>query len=168
LEYIAKLGEQNNWNVIYKPHPLTLTQLKDNDHFQMPKNVIYIESGDMYDVFKVSDVVITIVSAVSYSALIKNIPVVQLGYQCLHGQDCAYDALSFEAIEPVIKQALKDGRTDEQKANFERHCAQLLKYYLFDDMQPNHTRYGLQPEKVVELMDIVIDGKTTEDFIFRT
>ncbi|MDR1001417.1 MAG: hypothetical protein LBL96_11570 [Clostridiales bacterium] len=168
MRFLARLAEKNNWNLIYKPHPITVAA----SHSYLPKlhlppkNVIYLPQGSLYDMFAVSDVIICIATSVSYNALVRGYPVVLLGKSTLIGQGCAYEALKIELIEPTIKTVLENKRATQQIAAFERHCAQLLKYYLFDDLQLRKKRYGLPYTDAVALIKMAENRKTSEDFVF--
>ncbi len=137
--YIAKLCAQNGWNFIYKPHPMRARYEQKN---RLPENTIYIEYGNINDIVDISDVVITIVSQTNYVSLIRNKPVVMLGYNHIKGKGCTYEAFEKGNIGEAIKEALERGVTKEQKEAFLIHIAQLIKYYLYDDLQEREIRYG--------------------------
>lgn len=137
--FLSRLCKKNGWNLVYKPHPMCLYQ-EPLEFF--PDNVICICSGNVNDFIDCADVTITILSATSYNALIRNKPVVMLGYNQLRGKGCTYEAFNKIKIEDTIKEALKYGFSQEQKNAFQKHIAQCLKYYLYDDLQERPLRFG--------------------------
>lgn len=137
--FLAGLAEKNDWNLIYKPHPM---YTRGDFESLLPKNVIYIEEGNLHEIIDLSDVVITILSQTAYEALIRNKPVVMLGMMQINKKGCAYEAYNLEDIERTIKEALDKGYTYNQKRAFIKHVAQLLKYYLFSDLKERKISYG--------------------------
>ncbi len=137
--YLGKLCEQNNWNYIYKPHPM---YIKGDEVERLPKNTIWVEFGDINDIIDISDVVVTILSTINYDALVRYKPVVMLGYNWSHGQGCTYEAFEEELIEDSIKQAIEYGFTEGMQQAFWENIARMLKYYLYDDMTDRELRYG--------------------------
>ena len=93
-----------------------------------------------------SDVVISISSAVEYKALIYGKPLVQLGHTTLSKKECSYGVESIEKIECQLQEALKKGMTKKQNENFEQYMVQLLENYLWDDLSDREMRYGLSVE----------------------
>lgn len=138
--YLGKLAEKNNWNLLYKPHPFM--DAVEGARGSLPDNIIYIEQADINELIDFSDLVITIVSTTSYDALVREKPVLTLGYNQLRDKDCAYQAFGEDRIENVIKLALEKGYTAEQREAFYLHVAQMLKYYLYDDLSEREIRYG--------------------------
>lgn len=145
--YIAGLCKKNGWNFIYKPHPMS-TKLEDKE--KLPDNTIYVEFGNINDLVDISDVVVTILSQTNYVSLIRHKPVVMLGYSQTKGKGCTYEAFEKEKIENVIRDALENGFTEEQENAFIKHIAQVLKYYLFDDLQEREIRFGRQVPSSIE------------------
>ena len=147
--YVANICEKNGWNFIYKPHPM---YIRSSDIERLPSNTLYITQGDINSIIDVSDVVVTILSSVNYIALIRDTPVVMLGYNQICGAECVYETDKLEEIENRMKQAVEDGYTKLQRDNFVRHIAQCLKYYLYDDQKPRGFRFGkAMPKGVDEL-----------------
>ena len=124
--FLEGICEKNDWNLVYKPHPM---MLMCTDSGNLPDNVIYIEEGNINAIIDASDVVVTILSSVSYIALIREKPVVMLGYTQLKGTGCTYEAFEVENIEPKMNNALQWGCGKKEKENFIRHIVQLRKYY---------------------------------------
>ncbi len=139
--YLSELAKKNNWNLVYKPHPL---MLKYGKCFVADKNenVIIVDNVDLNDLIDYVDVVVTILSQCAYAALIREKPVVMLGYIQLRQKGCTYDAFDKNEIEKQIKNALMLGYTQEQTSNFIKHVAQLKKYYLFDNLLNKGIKYG--------------------------
>ncbi len=147
--FLACVCEKNNWNLIYKPHPIMVKSGKCREA-DLPKNIIYVSNIDINDVIDISDVTVTILSQTSYLSLIREKPVVMLGYTQLKGKGCTYEAYVKESIEDKISEALKKGYMSEQKENFYQHMAQLNKYYVYDDNLQREIRYGQTVDDLVE------------------
>lgn len=145
--FLADLCEKNDWNLIYKPHPMYTQpeQIK-----QLPSNVIFLEYGDINALIDMSNVVVTILSSTNYNALVRYKPVVMLGYNQTRGKGCTYEAFKKDRIEDTIKTALSNGFTQEQQDAFLLHMAQCLKYYLYDDLQERPIRYGRPVPKSID------------------
>ena len=146
-KYLADACERNDWNFVYKPHPMYVQHdvLKD-----LPENTTIVEYGNILDLIDDADVVVTILSSANYDALFRGKPVVMLGYNQTKGKGCTYEAFEKDKIEMTIREALENGFTKEQQDNFVMHVAQMLKYYLYDDMQPRETRYGRPVPKSID------------------
>lgn len=145
-EYLAKICKSLGFNFIYKPHPMYARYERLND---VSSDVIIVNFVDVNDLIDMADVVVTIRSSINYIALIRQKPVLMLGYSQTRGQGCTYEAFHEEYIETQLKKAVQQGFTNEQKQAFLEHVARLLQYYLYDDMSERPIRYGLPwPERV--------------------
>ncbi len=143
---LAEIAEKNGWNFIYKPHP-TMSLLNER-YDTLPESVIIAEGIGINYLIELADVVVTILSQTAYDALIRNKPVVMLGYMQLKDKGCTYQAFEKEKIEETIFSALKEGFTITQKKAFYKHIAQVCKYYVYDDETERALRYGRKmPEK---------------------
>lgn len=131
LEYIQMLAIKNDWNLIYKPHPIM--EALGHDTATSAEGLDVVSEVDINSVIDTADAVVTILSQSAYIALIREKPVVMLGYTQLKGKGCTYEAFRRSMVEKKIKNAMKYGYTKKQKDLFVRHTAQLLKYYLYDD-----------------------------------
>lgn len=150
--YLAELCKKNGWNFVYKPHPMNT---KFEEKGKLPDNTIYVEFGDINDLVDLSDVVVTILSQTNYVSLIRHKPVVMLGYNQTKGKGCTYEAFEKDRIEGVIEDALANGFTEGQEKAFLKHIAQVLKYYLFDDLQEREIRFGRKvPSNIEEFYEL--------------
>lgn len=150
--YLSKICEKNSWNFIYKPHP---SFIKREEEKLLSGSTIYVATGNINDIVDISDLTITIVSQTSYIALIRNKPVLMLGYNQICGKDCVYECYNIEQIEATIIEALNKGFSDTQKLAFRKHIAQMIKYYLYDDNREREIRYGKKPpQKFNEFADL--------------
>lgn len=147
LLYISDICNKNNWNLVYKPHPMYATF---EDYKSLPNNVILVQFGDINDLIDLANVVVTIRSSSNYIALIRYKPVLMLGYSQTRGQKCTYEAFDKRDVEPQLKKAIEEGFTKEQQRAFVEHLARLLRYYLYDDMSERPIRYGMKYPKDVE------------------
>ena len=150
--YLAEICGKNDWNLVYKPHPMYTQTEKVSS---LPQNIIFVEFGDVNRIIDFSDVTMTILSTTNYNALIRYKPVIMMGYTQTMGKGCTYEAFEKDRIEYTIKEALENGFTKEQQESFLRHIAQCLKYYLYDDLQERPIRYGRPiPKSISELYDL--------------
>ena len=140
LWYLSGLAAKNKWNLLYKPHPLMAECEDETDN--TPENVIKIVSGNINDLIDFADMNITILSQTGYISLIRNKPTLMLGYTQLKNKGCCYEAFQISDIESEIKRALEEGFSEKMKKAFGKHIAQLLKYYLLDDLSERNIRYG--------------------------
>lgn len=140
LQYLRLITIKNNWNLIYKPHPI-MCALKQSES-KITKNIDIITDVDINSAIDFSDLVITILSQGAYISLIRNNPVLMLGYTQLYGKDCTYEAFLKREIEEKIETALEKGFTIVQNHNFIKHTTQILKYYLYDDGVDRKLRFG--------------------------
>lgn len=140
LEYLRKLSARQGWNLIYKPHPLVETvRLRKNSDMRYVNTITDVDVNNLIDHV---DLVVTILSQGAYIALIRGKPVLMLGYSQLKGKGCTYEAFARKTIETAAEEALKHGYTKEQQYHFEQHAAQLLRYYLYDDLCKRPLRFG--------------------------
>ncbi len=138
--FVAEICERNGWNFIYKPHPM---YVHPEEKDMLPPSTCYIDYADINDVIDAADVVVTILSTTNYDAVVRDKPVVVLGYMQSKGKGFNYEAFRKEEIERAIQKAVQYGMTDEMKRNFIKHLAQCLKYYLYDNGMEREIRYGL-------------------------
>lgn len=157
LLFLAELALRNDWNIIYKPHPIVARRMLEKK--AVPDNVIYITEGDINDIIDICDVCLTILSTTAYVALIREKPVVMLGKIQLNGQGCTYESYKKDKIEETIVDALKYGYTKEQKQAFEEHVARMCKYYLYDSLQSRDVHYGQPIENAAAFIKRAINGR---------
>lgn len=141
-EYLLNLSIKNNWNFVYKAHPIM--QALGLGYLGTDKEIkkYMVNDVDINSLIDCASVCITIFSQSAYISLIRNKPVVMLGYSQLRGKRCTYEAFKRKKIEKTIKRALHFGFTLKQKEQFIKHCAQLKKYYLLDDLQEKTVMIG--------------------------
>ncbi len=141
LEYLSVLAIKDNWNLIFKPHPLVVSL--GHTYTGKQENIDIVSDVNVNMLIDRADLVITILSQAAYIALIREKPVLMLGYTQLRGKRCTYEAFAKRQVPNQILTALEKGYTKEQKAQFARHAAQLLNYYLYDDGVEREIRFGM-------------------------
>ncbi len=152
--FLADIANKNNWNLIYKPHPI-FKQLDTQK--QLKNNIIQIDSGDINDLIDFADVTVTILSQTAYVASIREKPILLLGYNQLYGKSCAYEPENIEDIENTLKKAIEEGYTNDQKNAFVKHVGQLNKYYLFENEYLMNNKSNAQSiDKVVDAFNEII------------
>ena len=139
--HLAGLAEKNNWLVLFKPHP-NYEQDFRNDENEFGDHVKVVAGANIFECILLSDVTVTIVSDVSYLALIHGRPVVLLGNTPLGGKGCAYEISGRSDVEAKVDRAIQEGLSSAQEKNWELHAAQLLKYYLFAFDESTEGRIG--------------------------
>lgn len=159
VSYIAKLAKRDRWNLIYKEHPLMDKVISQKLKDKIPSSVFCVRDVNVNDLIDIADVVVCMISGVSYIALTRDKPLVQLGYTPLKGKGCCYEPVDVDDIEAKIKEALRYGYTPEQKSAFVKHVAQVNKYYYFDDLAARPIRYGRTIEEASALLDTMIKEK---------
>lgn len=150
VSYLSKIAKKNNWNIIYKPHPLMKNSSAKIAEFE---GVIIADQVDINDIIDISDVVTTILSQVSYIALIRNKPVVMFGHNQLKGKGCTYEAFKLGLVEAQIREAINNGLTSEMVNMFEKHVAQMINYNLYFDGVNKEFVYGQSVEKFKEFLE---------------
>lgn len=124
--FLASICKKNSWNYIYKPHPMMFRWCEQSI---LPENTILVDNVDINELIDLSDIVVTVLSTVSYIALIRQKPVVMLGYTQLKSKGCTYEAFRLKDIEKQISAALNNHLTSDMHSKFVNHVVQLEKYY---------------------------------------
>ena len=125
---ISKVAQENDWFVVYKPHPYAKNvayKQKASDHF------LVIDNENINECVDLCDVIVTVLSQVSYVGLIRNKPVVMLGLTPLLSKGCSYEAFKYDDITLKIREALENQTTPEMQRCWVEHVARLLKYSLY-------------------------------------
>jgi hypothetical protein len=141
LVYLANIAYENDWNFIYKPHPIV-----DYEHGcnlrKLAHNVIFVSNVDIHKLIDMRDIVVTVLSQISYISLIRETPVVMLGYTQLKNKGCNYEVFEKEKVEDAITSAIEIGYSCDQKEAFYNHIAQHLKSTLYDNLSHSDYPYG--------------------------
>ncbi|MEM6603494.1 MAG: hypothetical protein AAF621_05545 [Pseudomonadota bacterium] len=160
-EFLISEAEKHNWFILYKPHPHYNRQLNIADG----SNHMMVTQYNINECIDVSDVVTTIFSQTSFVSLIRETPVVMMGYNHLRNSGAIYQAERVDDIVQHINIALDQGFTEVQRNAFEEHVARLLRYYLY--------RYGSDAPEEVAAQDIsdlakmfkyAVENKSFQDF----
>jgi len=143
---LAGICDKNDWNFIYKPHPIMDMFSEKKDRI-LPKSAIVIYKANINELIDFSDVTITILSTVCYTSLIRGKATLMLGYTQLKDKGCTYQAFQMNQIESTLKLALRSGFTQTQETAFIKHISQLLKYNSYYDLKERDLIYGKSLEK---------------------
>ncbi len=130
LRDLCTYAEERDAYVVFKPHPLVQMDLSDLD-LPHPDRVDFVPGADIFECMAAAEVVVTILSQVSYMALIHDRPCVLLGRNQLSGKGCVYELGAREALGETVADAMKLGFVEEQRAAWLRHAAQLCRHALF-------------------------------------
>lgn len=148
--FLAEICKRNNWNLIYKPHPI-MAKAGTALEAEMPPNVLTVDNVDINEIIDMADVVITILSTTAYVGLIRKKPVLMLGFTHLKDKGCTYQAFRIEDVEHFLIMALHEGFSKSQRKAFAVHLAQMNRYYLYDDLQKKRIPYGKSiTEKILD------------------
>jgi hypothetical protein len=130
LDHLSELAEANDWQILFKPHPLVQDRHKD---FQVayPDRVNLVLGANILECIEEADVVTTIVSQVAYLAMIHERPCVMLGRTQLRNKGCNYQVGLRDDVTPTMQHALHDGFHGKARERWLKHIAQMCKYYLF-------------------------------------
>jgi len=90
LEYLSVLAIKDNWNLIFKPHPLVVSL--GHTYKGKQKNIDIVSDVNVNMLIDRADLVITILSQAAYIALFREKSVLMLGYTQLRGKQCTYEA----------------------------------------------------------------------------
>jgi hypothetical protein len=136
-EHLAAMARENDWFLLYKPHPFATRaqNIDETDHLAVLGKI------DINDCVDLADCVVTVLSQTSYVALIREKPLVMLGYNQLRDRGFHYSIDGLEDVGPTIDRAIREGFTPALRASWVDHVARLLKYYLY-------AYRGLAPELV--------------------
>ncbi len=137
---LIKICDSNNLNLIFKPHPGNKIQNIPGDDLN---KVVYVKDASIDELIQISDVMVSIASAVDYKVLMYGKPLIQVGETGLKGKGCSYEVTSRGHMESAVLNALVAGMTAEQIRNYDQFLAKLLKRYLWDDMSEKEIAYGL-------------------------
>ncbi|SFJ94421.1 hypothetical protein SAMN04488518_101381 [Pseudovibrio ascidiaceicola] len=125
--YILSLARNNNWFVLYKPHPLYDRAVE----LSTGENCLVVSDYNINECIDVADVVATVLSQTSYVALIREKPVVMLGFNHLRHSGAIYQATVIEDVEMQFQSAFAGFELTIKRKMWSDHVARLLKYYLY-------------------------------------
>lgn len=130
LQYLARLAEINDWQILFKPHPNIQKRQMTFQSFCFDR-IDFVTGANVFECIDESELTVTILSQTGYLALIHKHPTLLLGNNQLSGKGCVYEITSQYDTEDTIQQALQDGFTSDQQEKWLRHVAQVCKYYIF-------------------------------------
>ena len=172
LNSLATLAKKNDWHILFKPHPLHSAR-GDAATPTLPDRITAVPGANVFDCIELSDVVITIVSQVSYLALIHETPCVLLGRNPLSGKNCVYEPESRDSLEQALLDALSKGLSEEKIDAWHEHVALITTYYLFALDQNEGEFLGRDHENAAKFIVEHVQsptksrpGQTTEDAFY--
>jgi hypothetical protein len=128
LKHLDTIAAKKGYKIIFKPHPLIKYEEGKTSEF---KNIFMVEDANVFECIAETVVTVTILSQVSYIAMIQEKPVVVLGNSPINKSNSVYAIQKEEELEAVLDTALKCGITGEMKKNWIDHVTRLRKFYLF-------------------------------------
>lgn len=140
FDMTKELCKKYDWNLIYKPHPGSPEDISIDDY--NTEGIAIVRNASIDKLIEISDVVVSIMSAVHYKALMYEKPLVELGKYTDYGQGVAYEV--HDDFEKQIIEALEFGMTEKQKERFSHHVMMLLHYNHWDDLTHEDFPYGLK------------------------
>ena len=129
LRHMTELAEQNDWHILFKPHPQVEERHKHAD-VPYPGRLDYAIGANIFECMELSDVTSTILSQVSYLALIHGHPCVVLGRNQLRNKGCTYQAGRGQ-VGKAFQDAVERGFDKHKQGKWLQHVAQLCRYYVF-------------------------------------
>lgn len=143
----AAICQKCGWNLIYKLHPKE-SKAQIIEDVKIP-GVISVQNIPVELLIGLTDACISITSAVDFSVLLHDKPLIQLGKNSLNTAMCTYVVDKENELQRQMEAALKNGCTYIQKENYERHMLKLLRTVLWDDGTTRAVRYGRRKEEKI-------------------
>ena len=151
LQELGKFAEERNAHVLFKPHPLVQVNPSDID-LPNPDRIDFVPGADIFECMDAAKVVVTILSQVSYMALIYDRPCVLLGRNQLSGKGCVYELGAREGLGEAVTDAMNFGLMEEQRAAWLHHAAQLCRHALFAFDEATEKDVGRGPEEAAAFL----------------
>ncbi len=128
LDALCAVAAERGWHIVFKPHPQARSPKGPSTDAD---TLTLAEGANVFECILESDVTTTLVSQVSYLALIQDKPCVLMGRNPLSGKGCVYEVACADSLAPTFEAALAEGLTPAQREAWLRHATQLCVYYLF-------------------------------------
>ena len=141
VESVAKICLNNSIQMVFKPHPDMVMQQPFIDMLRK-YNVMLVRDISIDYLIEMSDVFVSMASAVDYKVLIYRKPLVKIGQTGMNEKGCTYEVHNSSELQNNILWALENGQTQEQQQNYRYYIKELLDKYLWDDLEDRPTRYG--------------------------
>ena len=138
LDYLIPVVEKNSWTLLYKPHPHN----RADREVQYGQSCLNASDASAYDCLEEADVLITLVSSLSASALLLNKPVILAGVNGMSGKNATYELTGSRDLQRCIRTALGDGITARQKKAFDRFIHVVMTQYGYPFTQDLETICG--------------------------
>lgn len=139
LEHLYRVCKSEGLNLIYKPHPGTINRDNLGDKYE---DIALIRDMEINKLVKMSDVVVSLYSAVECNAMMLGKPVVQVGMSLLDKANCTYLALKKNELANAVEQAIDNGFTSTQQKAFLEHAGKLLTNCLWKYRLDVSVEYG--------------------------
>lgn len=124
---LAKYAEDQNFEILFKPHPHLNTTPQDVQEFPA---IHFIGDGNVNALVRLSDVTATLVSTVSYLSVLMKKPCIQMGMNSMEASEAVYVIDADHSLPDALKQSLEFGLTPEMEERFEIFVAYLCEAYL--------------------------------------
>ncbi|MEO0337419.1 MAG: hypothetical protein AAF202_13570, partial [Pseudomonadota bacterium] len=134
---LVKYCESRNHLLVYKPHPNTNQPVPLKS-----KNRLTVRHSNSIECVECSDLVITLVSGISYLSMIHQKPTLLAGRNSLEASGSVYFLQRDWLLEEAVDEALEIGLPDHQQIAFERFFCRLMKYYLVPYSSPMGQFFG--------------------------
>ena len=126
LEALLEIAEENNWLVLFKPHPNLYPR-----HIEAHPRLFVVRESNTLDCVDAADVVVTILSSICYISLARGKATVLLGRNTLSGTGAAHELTARGDLAAVVGQALDQTGLSGRLAAFRDHVAALLRDHLY-------------------------------------
>jgi len=161
LSHLSEIAEANNWHILFKPHPMVEARHRDFEA-PFPDRITLVSGANIFECIESADACATILSQAAYLFLIHNRPCVMLGRHQIHRKGCAYEPETREEVCAAFQQAVSNRITETQRHCFERHVAQLSRYYLYAMDADVEAVMGKGPERAARSLARYISGNNRE------
>lgn len=161
LSHLSEIAENNDWHILFKPHPMVEARHRDFT-VPFPKRVTLVVGANIFECIACADVCATILSQAAYLFLIHHRPCVMLGRHQIYQKQCVYEPESKEDVGTAFQDALEHGITDSQRRCFEKHVAQLSRYYLYSVDKDIEAIMGKGPDSAARSLKNYLLGSDRE------
>ncbi|MFS2316324.1 glycosyltransferase [Maricaulis sp. D1M11] len=124
---LLDLAEELDFEVLFKPHP---NLHPGNFNFEHPR-LMTIRESNTIDIIMAADLIVTLLSSISYIGRCHNKPIVQMGRNTLSGTGAVFELQSRDELRDVLEAALINVSDEERRVRFVNHVGTLIQKYLY-------------------------------------
>lgn len=151
LNALLEIAEDNGWLIMFKPHP-NLYPASLPSH----PRLFIVREGNTIDLIDVADVVVTILSSISYISLARGKPTVLLGRNTLSDTGAVLEVDDRANLAVIMRRALTGEDFGAQIEAFRNHVGAMLRdhLYIYDPEDTLATRsHAMLAHKLRAMLD---------------